>query len=188
MDLRSPYVISITELPRQEGASMNWEATLDAPSDMGVEMIGVPAGSPLRVALTLHSVSEGVYVSGTVSTRLTGQCARCLRDIAEDVTESVGELVFYPERRAALVEEGDEEAAAAQVVENDHIDLEPILRDAVVLALPFTPLCRADCPGLCSECGQPWDELPADHHHEQVDSRFDALAELEAQLRDQEQQ
>jgi len=57
----------------------------------------------------------------------------------------------------------------------DLIDLEPAVRDAVVLALPTNPLCRPDCPGLCPECGVHFDDLPADHRHEDVDPRWAAL-------------
>jgi uncharacterized protein len=63
-------------------------------------------------------------------------------------------------------------------VQGDLIDLEPALRDAVVLALPTNPVCRDDCPGLCPECGTPRDELPADHSHESVDPRWVALSNL----------
>ena len=55
---------------------------------------------------------------------------------------------------------------------------QPVLRDAVVLALPVNPLCRQDCPGLCPECGVRWDELPEGHTHEQVDPRWAALGKL----------
>ena len=86
------------------------------------------------------------------------------------------------ERKAAFVADGDEEAEEFPEILDDHIDLEPILRDAVVSGLPFRPLCRPDCPGLCSECGEPWDNLPDDHTHEKLDPRFDALAALQDQL------
>ncbi|MFT0846758.1 YceD family protein [Actinomycetaceae bacterium L2_0104] len=186
MDLRSPFVVSLASLPRQEGSAMQWEKELEAPSDLGVELIGVPEGSPLDISLDLQSVSEGVLVQGSVHMQLVGQCARCLRDLKSDHTEHVSELVFYPERKAAFVEDGDEEAEELPEVVDDHIDLEPILRDAIVLSLPFRPLCRPDCPGLCSECGQPWDELPDDHAHEKFDPRFDALSALQSQLEQDE--
>ncbi len=50
------------------------------------------------------------------------------------------------------------------------------MRDAVVLALPWTPLCRPDCAGLCPTCGQRLDDLPAGHAHEMIDPRWAALA------------
>jgi uncharacterized protein len=63
-------------------------------------------------------------------------------------------------------------------LQGDLIDLEPALRDEVVLILPTNPLCREDCPGLCPECGVRWDELPDDHSHEQVDPRWAALSDM----------
>ena len=61
---------------------------------------------------------------------------------------------------------------------DDLIDLEPVVRDAVVLGLPVTPLCRADCAGLCPDCGQRLDDLPAGHTHDKIDPRWAGLAEL----------
>lgn len=162
---------------------MEWKRELPAPSDMGIEMIGVPEGTPMNIDLEIQSVSEGVYVGGNVQTHVVGRCSRCLIDFEYDMDEIVGELAFYPERRAALMEEGDEEAEEMPVIESDHVDLEPILRDAVVLALPFTPLCKPECEGLCSGCGQRWEDLPDDHFHEQEVSADDPLAALEAELR-----
>jgi uncharacterized protein len=72
--------------------------------------------------------------------------------------------------------EGDEDEALP-VIEDDLIDLTEVLRDAVVLALPLAPLCSADCPGLCPECGILLAEAP-DHAHEQIDPRWAALGGL----------
>ncbi len=74
----------------------------------------------------------------------------------------------------------DETTDADEVhrVVDELVDAEPAVRDAVVLALPSTPLCREDCPGLCPDCGQHWDDLPDDHSHEQRDPRWSALEAL----------
>lgn len=183
VDVRSPFVVDLASLPRQEGASIEWERTLDAPADLGTELIGVPEGSPLKVRLTLQSVSEGVYIGGSVAAHVVGECARCVRRFEYDVDEAVGELAFYPERRLALIEEGDEEAEEFPVIEDGHVDVEPVLRDAIVLSLPFTPLCEPDCQGLCSGCGKRWEELPDDHFHPLPTNDDDPLAALEAKLR-----
>lgn len=183
MDVRSPFAVSLISLPRQEGAHITWDMDFPAPNDFAVELMGVPEGSPVKVHANLNSVSEGVWVDGEVSVTLEGHCSRCLRELGEDRTEHIGELIFYPERKAAIVDEGeDDDAQDLPVIESDYIDLEPIIRDAIVLSLPFRPLCRPDCPGLCSECGAPWDELPSDHHHEQTNPTFDVLDGLRAQL------
>ena len=62
-------------------------------------------------------------------------------------------------------------------IEDDMIDLEPVLRDAVLPSLPFQPVCRDDCPGLCSQCGARLEDDP-EHHHEQIDPRWAALEAL----------
>ena len=58
------------------------------------------------------------------------------------------------------------------------VDLEPVFRDAVVIALPFQPLCRPDCEGLCADCGIRLEDAPEGHAHERVDPRWAALAHL----------
>jgi uncharacterized protein len=155
------------------------QRTVHAPADLGLELIGVPEGADLTLDLRLESVSEGVLVSGTVSGPVEGECGRCLRPITDSVTVSVQELYAYEH---SATEETTEEDEVGRL-QGDLLDLEPAVRDAVVLALPNHPLCRADCPGLCPECGVPWDELPADHGHTQLDPRWAALAKLTEEAR-----
>lgn len=59
------------------------------------------------------------------------------------------------------------------------MDLEPPIRDAIVLDLPVNPLCDPDCLGLCPDCGQKWALLPQDHAHEVIDARWTGLAGLD---------
>jgi len=150
------------------------ERVVPAPADLGLELIRVPEGAELALRLRMESVSEGVYVSAQVQASLTGECGRCLRDISDSLATSFQELYAYPDSTTDETTDEDEVGR----MQGDLIDLEPDLRDAVVLALPVNPLCREDCPGLCPECGVPWDELPADHAHEQIDSRWAALDQL----------
>ena len=175
LDPRQPLVVDTTRLPRQPGATRALKRVVPAPADLGLELISVPTGSDLELDLSLTSVSEGVYVSGTVLGTLTGECGRCLDDITESFDVPIAELFAYA---ASTTEETTDEDEVGRM-QGDLIDLEPELRDAVVLALPNHPLCRADCPGLCPECGVQWDELPADHSHRQVDPRWAALDQLQ---------
>lgn len=185
--MTNPWRASLAGLPRQEGSVVEWTARIETHDSMGSDLMRVPEGAPLDIDLTFAAVSEGVYVSGRATAPVLGQCSRCLRDISGEQTCEIAELVFYPERREALVAEGDEEVAEAPVVVDDCIDLEPIVRDAIVLGLPFSPLCREDCSGLCPDCGQLWEELPDGHSHGEVlDPRFDVLAQLEAELKEGE--
>ena len=184
--MASPFSLSLASLQRQEGSQITWENTLESPGIIGHDISCVPDKSPLDISLSLSSVSEGVYVRGTVTARLEGHCSRCLKPIEDTCVYDVSELVYYPERHAALIEEGDDDVYDAPVVRDDHIDLEPIIRDAIALALPFQPLCREDCEGLCPECGEALEDLPDDHAHEApYNPQFDVLAGLEAQLREE---
>ncbi|GAA4676821.1 YceD family protein [Phytohabitans rumicis] len=171
---RSPLVLDTRELPRRPGAMRTVSRVAPAPADLGLELIGVPEGADLVLELRMESVSEGVLVSGSVTGPVTGECGRCLRPISDSVAVTIQELYAY--EHSATDETTDEDEVGR--LQGDLIDLEPVLRDAVVLALPTNPLCRDDCPGLCTECGMPWDELPADHSHQQVDPRWAALTQL----------
>jgi len=155
------------------------QRTVAAPTDLGTDVIGIPEGADLELDLRLEAVMEGVLVTGSVRGRAVGECVRCLGEVVEDVDVSLTELFVYPERAAVAAAEGDEDEDVREL-EDDLVDLEPSLRDAVVPALPFQPLCRPDCPGLCSECGAPLADDP-DHSHETLDPRWSALSGLVSQ-------
>ncbi len=174
LDPRAPLVLDTRDLPRSPGSLRAVQRVVPAPKDLGVALIGVPAGADLTLALSMQSVSEGVYVSGQVTGALVGECGRCLRAIGDTIMVNVAELYAYPN---STTEETTEEDEVGRI-HDDLIDIEPVLRDAVVLALPVNPVCRDDCPGLCPDCGVAWDELPAEHSHQLLDSRWAALQEL----------
>jgi uncharacterized protein len=171
---RSPLVLDTRELPRRPGALRTVVRSVPAPADLGLDLIGVPAGATLELDLRMESVSEGVLVSGTVTGPVEGECGRCLNPIGDTITVPVQELYAY--EHSTTDETTDEDEVGR--LQGDLIDLEPAVRDAVVLALPGNPLCREDCPGLCVECGLPLAELPPDHTHEQIDARWAALSKL----------
>ncbi len=154
--------------------------TVAAPADLGLGgVVGVPEGAGLELDLRLESVMEGVLVSGTARAPLTGECARCLDPVDGDVDVDIQELYAYPER--ALDEGVGADAGDGELrVESDLLDLEPAVRDAVVLALPQAPLCRDDCPGLCPRCGARLVDDPA-HMHDATDPRWAALSGMLAQ-------
>lgn len=163
-------MIDTHELSRRAGSQREVSFIAPAPADLGIDVIGVPEGDPIQFDLRLESVIEGVLVTGTAAGRLVGECARCLVEIEDEFLADVQELYVYPESEA----EPDE----ASRMEGDLIDLEPVLRDQVVLALPFQPLCTDDCPGLCPECGVRLVEVPGHRHEDGVDPRWSALTGL----------
>ncbi|MGA9749105.1 MAG: DUF177 domain-containing protein [Nocardioides sp.] len=174
LDPRAPLVLDTRELGRRPGSQRTKDFTAPAPADLGIEVLRVPEGSPIEVALRLEAVMEGVLVTGTATAVLEGECARCLESIDDDVVVDLQELFVYDDEDAP----GDEEDAGVSRMQADLIDLEPALRDTVVLSLPFQPLCQDDCPGLCTECGARLADDPGHQHDEPIDPRWAALAEL----------
>jgi uncharacterized protein len=146
--------------------------TVPAPAELGTDVVGVPEGSDVELDLRLESVVEGVLVSGTARVRVEGECVRCLDPLTSHEVVRVQELYYYPDQSTDDAEAGR--------IQGDLIDLGPLVRDAVVLGLPFRPVCRDDCPGLCAQCGARLADDP-DHRHEQDDPRWAALAALRTQ-------
>ena len=145
--------------------------TVDSPSRIGLDLIAIQPGAPLDLDLRLESVSEGVLVTGTVTAPTSGECSRCLSPIQGRVQVDLTELFAYPDSATEATTEEDE---VGHVVA-ETIDLEQPIVDAVGLELPFTPVCSADCPGLCPQCGVPLAAEP-DHRHDQIDPRWAKLA------------
>ena len=143
--------------------------TVPAPTGLTGELVGVPEGSDLAFDLRLESVSEGVLVSGAAQVTVTGECARCLDPLSQGLRVDVQQLYVYPGNE---VDADDDETGH---LVDEMIDLEPLLRDAVVLALPLAPVCRDVCPGLCPECGARLADVGPEHGHDQVDPRWAAL-------------
>ena len=148
------------------------ELTLPAPAEWRVELIGVPEGGDVSVRLRLESVMEGVLVTGDLDVPVTGSCARCLEPIEDSLHFDVQELYAYEGSTTEATSEEDE----VRRIDGDFLDLEPLARDTVVLNLPLAPVCTPDCAGLCVDCGQRLDDLPADHSHDVVDARWAGLA------------
>ena len=168
----NPWLVDLRELGRRAGSLQELDRTVSAPADWRVELIGVPPEADIGLRLRLEAVMEGVLVSGDIQVPVTGSCARCLNPF-EDVLElDVQELFAYA---GSTTEETSEEDEVRRV-DGYSLDLEPMVRDVVVLALPLAPVCTDDCGGLCADCGQRLDDLPQDHTHEVADPRWAGLA------------
>ncbi len=172
-------VVDILDLPPTIGATKQIHLDLVAPEDLGTGVIGAEPGSPLILDASLSSMEDGVLVRGKAQVRVHGECARCLTGIDSEREITFDELYLLPDKAArARAAEEDEEADDIFVAGETTVDLEPALRDALILDLPLRPLCRPDCAGLCSQCGERLEDLPADHHHDAIDPRWAALSGL----------
>lgn len=166
-----PFVLPVRDLIRKPGEMREFDLSVPAPEKWGEGMAFVPAGESVDVAVRLESVHEGILVSADVDTSYEGQCSRCLTDLTRPLEVEIQELFGY----------SDDEATDFQV-QDDHVDLEILVRDAIVLSLPFQPVCQPDCPGLDPNTGEKLTESAVPET--QIDPRWNALAALTAHTPD----
>ncbi len=205
---RGALVFDMRQLGRQAGSSLTLHRTVPAPDDMRLELVGVPVGADVDLDVRFEAVSEGVLATGSATVPVAGECARCLTPLTSSIEVSFQELYLYddghrardahgrhdsrgrPDTRDRTERHDEADEADDQELyhlDGDQLDLEPAFRDAVVLSLPMSPLCRDDCPGLCAECGVPLAEAGPDHRHEDaVDPRWAALKQLDQESTQQD--
>ena len=183
---RGALVFDMRTLGRQAGSARTKQLTVPAPDDLRLELARVPVGADLHLDVKFEAVTEGVLVTGSATAPLAGECARCLAPLASSVAASFTELYRYPHDnhdrhdKHDRFEDHEEQDDEELYLDGDLLDLEPVLRDAVVLALPMSPLCREDCPGLCVECGVPLADAGPDHGHEDApDPRWAGLKQFD---------
>ena len=163
-------VVDSRKLKRQPGASLRVDAAVPVPDGIGDEVMHVPPGD-LSIDILLESVLDGVLATGALEVAAEGECVRCLEPVAQRLPIHFRQFFTYPGA------ESQEEADDADTVEmtSEDLDLSSAFHDAVVLALPLSPRCQPDCPGLCPECGVLLADQPG-HGHEQLDPRWSDLA------------
>ena len=180
MAAKNPLAIDISRLGRRPGSMMEVHEHVPAPSRIGLDLIRIERGAELELDLRVESVSEGALVTGSVSAPTTGECGRCLEPITGEVSIDLTELFAYP---GSTTDETTEDGEVGHVVD-DRVDIEQAVVDAVGLALPFTPLCRDNCAGLCPDCGVVLAQAEPGHQHEKVDPRWAKLAALRDEIGD----
>lgn len=180
LDSRNPLVFDTRDLG--PGSARTLTHAVAAPSHMGVELARVPAGADLELDVQLEGVTEGVLVTATVTGPLAGECARCLEPFTSAVKVRFQELFVL----AGDVDEADDadDADSYRLDASGLLDLEPALRDAIVLELPLSPLCEDGCQGLCVECGVRLADAEPGHGHEQRGTMWAALNDFTAERPD----
>jgi uncharacterized protein len=136
------FLVDGRDLIRQPGASRNVEIA-EPVEGLRTELAFVPEGRPVSARLLMESVVEGVLASGALSGVMVVRCARCLTS---------SERPFQVEARE-LFAPGAGPTEDEYPLTDGFVDLEPMIRDTVLLAMPMAPLCRPDCLGLCPRCG-----------------------------------
>jgi uncharacterized protein len=167
MRTHSPLHVNVVELLRDPSSKreLRFEQIVE---DLVAGLVRVPAGAPLRFDLGMEWVEGGILVRGPVRGRFSVTCSRCLAETVHDFTFEAAEVYRLP---GDVWEEG-------YVIEDEHIDLSLLVRDTVLTNLPFNPLCRPDCRGLCPQCGADQNADPCDCVREEGDIRWAALRDL----------
>jgi uncharacterized protein len=168
------FVFDLRVLGRGAGQYRDEQRTAAAPDGLGSGLVLVPVGADVALDLRFEAVVEGVLVTGSAVAPLGGECSRCLDPLTSSIEVGFQELYRYLPNPGEDENDSEERFLAGELV-----DLEPAFRDAVVLALPLSPLCRDDCPGLCADCGAKLADVGPDHGHgDKVDPRWGLLTKL----------
>jgi uncharacterized protein len=162
-----PFVLPVRDIVHHPGEMREHTLEVPAPAKWGEGLVAVDEGELIVVDVRLESVHEGILVSGGIDTEYAGICSRCLTDIAEPLEVEFQELFAYP---------GEDEADFE--VQDDHVDLETLVREAIVLSLPFQPVCQPDCPGLDPATGERLAESAESQQREPIDTRWSALQDF----------
>ncbi len=158
-----PLKVAVVDLMRRPGTQRDIQRIVH----LGGLAVGDSSISPeadIAVVVMCESQSDSITVSGTVSAPWAATCRRCLSPVDHMMDVIVDEIF---DKRS---EDGDSYPLAI-----DFIDLEPMVRDVILLELPIAPVCREDCAGLCPNCGVNRNDSTCDCDPDRVSSPWDAL-------------
>lgn len=164
-------LLRVADLLDRPGASRRVDLALPPADDLELDLATLVGDITLDGVV--ESVVDGLLVRGTVSADLLLACARCLTDLQQRVAVEVVELFTDP----ATAEQSDDIEPGYEIGDGV-IDLDALLRDALVPAVPYRPLCDPDCKGLCATCGTNRNDATCDCVDSTVDARWSALEGL----------
>lgn len=163
--VRSPFLINIAALRNTPCASRE-ELVTGELEELGTSVAQVT--SPVRFTGSIESIEGGrMVVEGDIHARWTGDCRRCLNPAGADIDVPAREI-YEPQAT-----EGETYALTS-----DDLDLEPLVREAIMLELPVAPVCRPDCQGLCAICGGNRNDVACNCVDDVTDPRWTALEAL----------
>lgn len=170
---QNSFKVNVHDLMHKPGGLRRFDFEIQLDEPFGAGAVTLPAGSVLDLSGRFESVHEGILVTGLAESEAKTECSRCLEPLTLPVEVDFQELFAY-----SSYSEDDFE------VQEEHIDLEPVVRDAVVLSLPFQPVCSEACQGLCAECGLKLADNPNHVHEAPIDSRWSELTKLQIKEED----
>jgi Predicted metal-binding, possibly nucleic acid-binding protein len=165
----------------QEMMAKGLKASVDREWDVGELLAGRPDvidAGPLRAVLEVKGHEGFVTAEGELSIRMKLACSRCLSPVEELVTIPFEERFKPAEDAEDAGEDESEDDEDMLEVTGERLDLQPYAEEALLLFMPFAPLCSSDCKGLCPNCGTNLNEETCGCTNERIDPRFAALKDL----------
>ena len=164
---KNPLEVGVKDLVHQAGEMRELTLELVAPEKYGEAMATVPGGTPMTLELRLEGLHEGILATGDVVVDASAECVRCLDPFSFELRVDFQELFAY-----------SSSDSDSYTVVDDSLNLEDIIRDAVVLELPFQPVCKEDCYGLDPATGEKRTEPPGESLADEIDPRWQELSKL----------
>jgi uncharacterized protein len=150
----SPYIVLVNALPLN-GRHFEVPGTL-----VSEWLKGLPNAGGGTAELDLYADAAHAFAAGTFTGYLNVACSRCVTEMRIPIDEKL-RITFMPLAEMPA-DDGSDDEDGVEVNEEDldvfpfdgeRIDLEPVFREQFVLAIPFAPVCKDDCKGLCAQCG-----------------------------------
>lgn len=164
--MASPLLVNVAELLRRAGSIREIDRQIDV-AEFVFDDTRIVEGSKVDVELTLEALTDGIVVHGKLQADWKFECRRCLRPLNGRTEVEVQELY------QAVISDPD-----AYPITGEQLDLLEMARENVLLAVPLAPLCRAECPGLCPQCGADLQSAPCSCSRQIRDERWAALDAL----------
>lgn len=185
--------VNIDEI-KEGGLQKAWDLPRRTIDEMVAgDRAGYRAGGPTHVEASFVRAERRVLASVHAMAQLSCECVRCLAPMSVEVPVDF-ELTLVPEdeyesdpesvredAKAPVAGSFDTEGADEEVYRGKEFDLDPIVREQVVLALPGYPVCRESCKGLCSSCGANLNERECGCERRVPDPRWAGLEKFKRQ-------
>ena len=185
--------VNIDEI-KEAGLRRNWDVAREQLDEMVAgDRAGYRARGAAHVEAKLEKLERRVRISANATAELTVACGRCLAPVSLDVPVAFDLTLVPAEERAALSDgerDGDKGRVAGSFAPADAeeetytgkvIDLDPIVREQLLLALPGYPVCKESCKGLCTVCGGNLNERECGCDRHVPDPRWAGLKDLKLQ-------
>ncbi|MFZ5943787.1 MAG: YceD family protein [Bacillota bacterium] len=169
------YNINLSRVRNAVGTTSNYELT-ETTLDLGSQL---QITKPIRISLMITNNGRILELKGFVNTEIESACGRCLEKVTIPINAVIEEeLLYFADARYLENLTQDEIEERFLIFDNDLLDLRNVIRESILIALPYKVLCSDDCLGLCIKCGQNLNKQKCNCKIEEIDPRLAVLAKL----------